>query len=43
MLKAGDGEGENVVKGDDWRREDDIMRISVGEISCAVHKMNGEM
>lgn len=30
MLKAGDGERENVVKGGIWRHEDD-MRISGGE------------
>ena len=43
MLKAGDGERENVVKGGNWRHEDNIMKISVGEKSSAVDKMQGQM
>lgn len=34
MLRAGVGEGGNVVRGEHLRREDDMMRISTGE-QCA--------
>lgn len=31
MLNAGDGGRESMVKGENRRREDDMMRISAGE------------
>lgn len=41
ILKAGDGERENMVKGGSWGQEYAIMRISVGERGSAVDKVRG--